>query len=721
MIRTKGMKFLSLLLTITITVSSISVNAFAAAPAGEEEDDKTGKYVSDVYFAYGKTEAEAVKYLEENGWEPIKGSNDFNAGKNSTFDDPVAVAMGIKRTSKAENAITDMAVMNMKDGYSFPDYEALVKEKKAEIDEFVNGFIPVIQEYRANYNGDGSQFGKKRAELAHDVLNKFYDGGTEEEYPKNDTGLELGDLLLKETIQEGSAYGGDLQQIILEGNSSVIFLMEQMLSLAADSGPESWIDRLTKLAGDELTENIAKYVPEAEGQNLSASVVMQFLNQNFGDTARILQAQWETVHDDIVWIENFSEKYDLKRKNEETEDAWSARVDKFFEDLEQNDPETYENSFDRYLNTSILYNFLYITPYEGGWGETLGDFFNPAGDAGYADESDTFLPFAAALSNGQRAAVRTVSLYSLLLIGSGNEEGLALVQPEIDNAFDKDTSYSLYFGINRAIFRGGAALTSAAEMAQNMGRGAAYDLLYNNTGVAAIVSYCAAAVGLISVIAGGVMAVKGVDVRPILKAVAVYSIPKDHPLFAKLKDAEDKLDSVQNNPLSTKAEIDAAEYDVQIAEQDVDRYAHWENGGESGEYSSETTSVGYAGRTLLCIGAVLLIGAAVYNGYRFYSYYQKDFTPIPLLIVDEADIVSYTKDENGKEVKNINFDQYAYYEVAKCNRQAVGNIGDRQDGVESYAEWGCGDAVDLNAPSPMLVTPSGISIEVRPEHSRNAL
>ena len=236
--RNKGMKFLSIILTISIFVSSLSTNAFAAATAEPEEDGKTGKYVSEVYFAYGKTEAEAVKYLEENGWEPIKGSNDFNAGKNSTFDDPVAVAMGIKRTSKAENAITDMAVMNMKGGYSFPDYEALVKEKKAEIDEFVNGFIPVIQEYRANYNGDGSQFGKKRAELAHDVLNKFYDGGTEEEYPKNDTGLELGDLLLKETIQEGSAYGGDLQQIILEGNSSVIFLMEQMLSLAADSGPE---------------------------------------------------------------------------------------------------------------------------------------------------------------------------------------------------------------------------------------------------------------------------------------------------------------------------------------------------------------------------------------------------------------------------------------------------------------------------------------------------
>lgn len=32
-------------------------------------------------------------------------------------------------------------------------YEDLLKDKKAEINEFINSFLPVLKEYRANYNG----------------------------------------------------------------------------------------------------------------------------------------------------------------------------------------------------------------------------------------------------------------------------------------------------------------------------------------------------------------------------------------------------------------------------------------------------------------------------------------------------------------------------------------------------------------------------------------
>ena len=67
------------------------------------------------------------------------------------------------------------------------------------------------------------------------------------------------------------------------------------------------------------------------------------------------------------------------------------------------------------------------------------------------------------------------------------------------------------------------------------------------------------------------------------------------------------------------------------------------------------------------------------------------------MIVDEADIVTYTTDENGEQVKNINFDQFAYYEVVKCNRQEIGLHTSAQGGVSDYKSWGCGDAADINA------------------------
>ena len=67
------------------------------------------------------------------------------------------------------------------------------------------------------------------------------------------------------------------------------------------------------------------------------------------------------------------------------------------------------------------------------------------------------------------------------------------------------------------------------------------------------------------------------------------------------------------------------------------------------------------------------------------------------MIVDEADIVTYTTDENGEQVKIINFDQFAYYEAVKCNRQEIGIHTSAQGGVSDYKSWGCGDAADIDA------------------------
>ena len=251
----------------------ICLSATAGVPMAvhAEETEGGGKYVSDVFIAYGKTEKKATEWLQKNGWEPIKG--DFNAGKASFFDDNkvqdqnVAAVMGIKRTDDKNNAVTDMAVMNMKGGYSIPDYEQLLEEKKGQIDEVVNGMKPILSEYRQNLEGKGSSYGKKRAEFAYNLLNKFLDGDPEGVNAVNDTGLELGKLFAEKTMQEGNENGGDLQQMMLESSGPAMLAVETLLAMAADTGEESWLDRASGLTGDELSENLAKYVPEAEGRS----------------------------------------------------------------------------------------------------------------------------------------------------------------------------------------------------------------------------------------------------------------------------------------------------------------------------------------------------------------------------------------------------------------------------------------------------------------------
>ncbi len=143
----------------------------------------------------------------------------------------------------------------------------------------------------------------------------------------------------------------------------------------------------------------------------------------------------------------------------------------------------------------------------------------------------------------------------------------------------------------------------------------------------------------------------------------------------------------------------------------IDKYTrevmeHLEVMGELNDSAERLAGIraGIAARWLVCIGAVLLLASAGFEIYQMHKFYQCDFTAIPMMIVDEADIVTYVTDANGNPVldekgsqkKNIEFDQFAYYDVVRCNRQEVGKIGDWQDGVDKYAEWGCGDAADLN-------------------------
>ena len=682
-------KLMSLLLTLTLLLGCMNGLAYAGGT------ENTGKYVQDVFIAYGKTEDEAKAWLEANGWEPVKG--DFNAGKNSTWDDPVAAVMGIRRTNDAQDAVTDMAVMNMTGGYDFPAYEKLIEKKQGQIDEFLDSFMPTIQEYRDNYNGKGGALGKTRADLVYDILNKFFDGEPGDPYAKNDTGMKLGDLFLGTTRREKvaelgeegfNALGadekkryGDLQQILLESSGAAVIAIEQMLAMATDPGEETWLQRLSGLTGKELAKNLAKYVPEAAGQNLAASAISTFLRERFGDASRIIAEQYAGIREELQWYEGYCEENGLWSEDGESAEDYDARLTRYFDALQKDAPERYQSERDRFYNDVVLYENLYLTDYKGGWGDTLGDFFNPYDEKDYGLDADNFLTFAAAMSPGQRAALEVLSLRAMLLIGFADEAGLAQAQPDLDGLFGDSDEISVYSGINRGIFRGGVALTSRARMDEHEGRANAYDDIFDHIGILSLASYATAAVGAVTVIAGAVAAVKGGTWVQGATAAEIRAVE------SQLKEAQ-KL--VQKNLDRT---ITVTEYQnaVKNADQLAGKLEAMEN-----DTSWHLKKLGTTGKVIMCVGGALMILAAFVKGYQMYKYYQRTFTQIPRMIVDEADIVTYTTDSDGNTVTIIDFDQYVYYEAVKCNRQEVGEISDWQDGVDQYAEWGCGDVADLN-------------------------
>ena len=673
-------KGISVLLTLALLLGCMSGLARA------EDTASAGKYVQDVFIAYGKTEDEARAWLTANGWEPVNG--DFCAGKNSFWDNPIAAVMGIKRTGDAKDAVTDMAVMNMSGGYSFPDYKDLLNKKKAQIDEFIACYMPVIQEYRDNYNGNGSAFGRKRAEQAYELLNNFYDGDPSDPLAVSDTGMKLGDLLLAKTKQEGGgSQAGDLQQIVLESSGAALLVVEQMLALAADTGEETWLARLSGLTGNDLAKNLAKYVPEAAGQNLAASAVKTFLRERFSGAARTIAGQWTDIRDELVWYENYCSDYDLWPEEDEDAEAYTKRVEDSFAKRKQDNKALpkerqiaevrIDEDYDKLMDTAILYENLYACDYRGEWGNTLGDFFNPYNGKNYGTDADNLLTFAAAMSPGQRASLEMVSLRALLLIGFADEAGFDLAKPDLDALFgetdgQEPLSLSVYDGVNREIFRTGVALTSRARMDQNAGKGSAFDELYDLTGLYAMYGYTAAALGMVTILAGLAVGIKGATSTVVAPTVAA-------------KNAAEKALAQAKAAYSSGAPTDAAKSALQAAEREYDK-----------AINPTQYQLGANGKFIMGIGAILLLVAAFIEMEQLAAYYDRTFTPIPRLIVDEADIVTYGTDAEGNPVESINFDQYVYYSAVRCNRQEVGEISDWQKGVSDYQSWGCGDVADLN-------------------------
>ena len=660
-------RFLSCLMALVMVFTIFSAPALAAG------NDGNGKYLKDVYIAYGETKEEAESWLRDNGWEPFA---DLNEGKTSNapgFANAVAV-LGIKRTNDPNEAITDMAAMNMNGGYSFDDYEALVAQKKTDITEFINTFVPALNEYRDNYYGKGSEGGKKRAQMAHDILNKFYDGDPNGEYAVNDTGKPLGDLLLNKTKTEigDDAYNAlsaeqklntaDLQQIILESSGPAVLMIKQTLALATDTEESSWLDRLNGLSGEGLVERIAEFAPEAEGQDLATSAAMSLLAAHFEDYAKTLAKGWSGVREDIVWYESYCSENGLWRAKGEDDEAFAARVDSYFRDLAEQDENRAMKEIDRFTLVASYYDQISEIEYAGGWGETLYEFLCPEDESvDYTDTYEYFAPLAASLSDGQRAALDFIGLSTLLKVGVNSDAVTAADIPSADALFkDADgnirESVSIYSGINRAIFRKGVALTSQALQQKTMGVDP-YQNFFDENGMVNLVTNVLFGLG------GGIaLAGSAFFLGSLLYIKSTYGYVRS------LTHAN----TVINNQLFTSDPLN----DVEII--------------TGAKYSM-------AGRWLMGIGGALMIMAAVLKGVQIHQYYNRTFSKIPVMIVDEADIVSYTTDDAGRQVQNINFDQFAYYEVVKCNRQIIGVNSDAQGGVSDYKEWGCGDAADINA------------------------
>ena len=430
----KSMKMIvALVLTLTM-IALVPLNTAAAA--------NNGKYVSEVYVAYGKDAEEAKKTLEDKGFTPVEG-NLNDGGKTYAM-------MGYKTTDDIRDSITDLAVMNMHGGYSVEDYKSFLKAQKTQVAEFLGEFMSVIGEYRQNLKKN-----KSKALIVHDILNNYID---------DDTGMKMGDLLNSETLQDqvgieasiDAANPGklpDLITILMQGNAQVIKSVEVLLSMTSDTNENSWIDRFAELDYDSLMDKVEEERPELNTETKR----QQYLDNLYEDDAFAFACAMSELRSKLYDYE------EMVRKASAQTDKWTEFMN-FLKSRKNKDDYKALLESDEWLSVSMIYEGL--NAYEGGnfkQGELLGYFLEKAED----DDVEYYYPIMAALSDGQRYGLPFIGLENLFCYAFTDEEGWKKIAEDSKVNFGSPEDISVYAGIDRDIYKddGSVAFTDSAMRA----------------------------------------------------------------------------------------------------------------------------------------------------------------------------------------------------------------------------------------------------------------
>ena len=689
------MKKLSLVIVSFILAVVITVVPAAQVSAAAETGEK---YISELKIGTGKTAADAEKALE--GYEILKDDSgnyvDLNqkAGGGTFSKGERVVYLGYKKTSSGYNAVTDLAVMSMKGGYSTEDYDALMENTymKQQIIPFVESFLATINEYRENYNSKNAA-NKQRAQYLHDVLNKLTDDDC--------GGAGLGDLLLNETKYElgDDAYNkltdaeknkhADILTIIAQSNGQATLMIEKLLTCAADTNENTWIDRMVGTTYDDLVDETG----------LSPSKAKKELDKLYYDDAVKILEMWDAFKQelegydtaieefekekekDFTEQENIIKNYDIDTATDEQTEAYGKAVAEVEFHL--------ETTANLYADV-MCKEYLETVEYNGG---TLLDFFTQSSED-IQEDVTVLYPLVAALSDGQRAGIERVTLEDLVMLGVTDEKGYQ------DSGLTEMEPVSIYDGVDRGIYaKGGVGLTSDA-----MRSGAALEAAgKNNSNKLTVLTLASYALTGAAVLAFSVTATVKLATKKALSSLITDNSTKIFNLKTTLNKATQKaaeyqsgVDIYYDGDLSANLNIaqleeytpalnklNTIEESITKTKQELESLTKGESAmdfkADVNRLSARSTT---CSKLMIGITVVMIILTAisVYLTYRdLVNYYKVDFTPIPRYMIDEKDLIDY----NEKNEKIVLKNQTAYYKAILCNRtekdemyDTLGDVGD---------------------------------------------
>ena len=387
----KAIKGLISIILVLSMVLCTSVVAFAASSIQEE-------YISDLRLIYADTYDAAKLVLTDSkleGYKILNHNLNANSGKNGVW-------LAYKTTNDVNEAITDVAVIQMGGGYNAANYQAMIEQSRGEYEAMGEIYLDAIDYFAEAYDA-----GNFLAEAAYRQLN-FYAGL--DKYKET----RLGDLFV-----DGALKKADLATLFFEGNAKILDNVRSLIAM-----------------GVSYNEDGTHYLEKAGKMAEQMGSTIEY-NKEYNDLSQFIApvvTTFKTMFEELAAYET-----ELNYEDEE------------LTDLEINYAE-YKAIADRmraitYLDGKTLYDFCM------DYSVNKNDY-------------TSIYPLAAALNEGQIAMTKVYHYYDVVRYSMSDspEEVLDQEISELEKTY-KDEPLNVFLGVDRDIYDQTFALTTAAYRA----------------------------------------------------------------------------------------------------------------------------------------------------------------------------------------------------------------------------------------------------------------
>ena len=395
---------ISIILVLGIMLST-AITASAAYTIEEE-------YISDLRLVYADTYKEAVQSFADS---KLEGYKVLNHNLNE-LTGKKAVWLAYKVTTDINDAITDVAVMQMGGGYSAANYQAMIEASREKYLEMGDVYIQAIDYFTEAYDS-----GDFLAESAYRQLN-FYAGF--DKYP--DEGI--GDL-----FTYGILRANDVANLFFEGNQGATENIRTLLAMGVSYNEDGmhYLERVDKIVEDMKEETGLKAF---SGTDVDIYV---YSNNELKTLSQLI------VPNILVFRSMFEEL-----------SAYENELN--YTDVEVTDLEI------KYAEYKAIAEMMRSVNYIDG--QSLYDFcLNYVLDT---SDYSSIHPLAVALNEGQIAMTKLAHYYDVVRYSMSeypeeliDEDIASLEERYIDNPFD------IYMGVDRSLFDDTFALTTNAYRA----------------------------------------------------------------------------------------------------------------------------------------------------------------------------------------------------------------------------------------------------------------